>query len=67
MVAPLVMPKGDKTPLGTSGLGTVKRKVGHHSELQVTFDGRALYTFYEDSGSSVLGENVGGFTVATVG
>jgi len=43
----------------------VKRKLGHHKELQVTFEGRPLYTFYTDSGSSVNGEGVGGFSVAT--
>jgi predicted lipoprotein with Yx(FWY)xxD motif len=60
---PLFMPKGKKTPTGTTGLGTVK--LGKH--LQVTYNGQALYTFASDSGSSVNGNGVGGFMVATVG
>ena len=59
---PLLMPKGAKIPLGTSGLGTAK--FGH--EKQVTYNKQRLYTFYEDSGTSTLGEGVGGFSVVQV-
>jgi len=58
---PLLMPKRKTMPIGTSGLGTVK--IGKH--LQVTYNGEALYTFSGDSGSSVNGNGVGGFMVAS--
>ena len=64
---PLVMPKGTKVPLGVSGLGTIKVKVGKHKVHQVTYNGKPLYTFYTDTGSAVGGEGVGGFVVAAVG
>ena len=57
------MPKGAKIPTGASGLGTAKLKHHHH---QVTFDGKRLYTFDGDTGSSVNGNGVEGFMVATV-
>jgi predicted lipoprotein with Yx(FWY)xxD motif len=60
---PLLMPKGKTTPLGTTGLGTTK--FGHR--LQVTYNGKALYTFYTDTGSEVGGNGVQGFAVAMVG
>jgi len=63
---PLVMPKGTKVPLGTSGLGTEKVHVGKKKVLQVTYLGKALYLFATDTGSSVTGQGVGGFSVATV-
>jgi predicted lipoprotein with Yx(FWY)xxD motif len=59
---PLYMPKGKslpKGPKGLTGLGTVK--VGSH--LQVTYRKHRLYTFVSDSGSSVNGNGVAGFTV----
>lgn len=60
---PLLMPKGKTKPLGvSSGLGTAKQ--GHRR--QVTYEGKRLYTFYTDSGTSTNGENVGGFVVAQV-
>ena len=58
----LLMPKGTsvpKGPKGLTGLGTVK--VG--SRLQVTFKHHRLYTFTGDSGSSVNGNGLLGFTV----
>jgi predicted lipoprotein with Yx(FWY)xxD motif len=60
---PLLMPKGKKTPLGVSGLSTMK--FGHN--LQVTYMGKALYTFTSDTGSTPTGNGVQGFAVATVG
>jgi predicted lipoprotein with Yx(FWY)xxD motif len=60
---PLLMPKHKTKPLGvSSGLGTAKLK----SRRQVTYEGKRLYTFYTDSGTSTNGENVGGFVVAQV-
>ena len=59
---PLYMPSGatvPKGPKGVTGLGTVK--VGKH--LQVTYKGHRLYTFSSDSGTSVNGNGVAGFTV----
>jgi predicted lipoprotein with Yx(FWY)xxD motif len=61
---PLLMPKGKKTPLGESGLGTVKVKMGRHKVVQVTYNGEPLYRFYTDTGTAVGGEGVGGFVVA---
>jgi predicted lipoprotein with Yx(FWY)xxD motif len=63
----LLMPKGKKIPLGASGLGTVKVKGSHMGGLQVTFNGKPLYRFSGDMGSSVNGNGVGGFMVATTG
>jgi predicted lipoprotein with Yx(FWY)xxD motif len=60
---PLLMPEGTTTPGGiSSGLGTAKRG----ARLQVTYEGKRLYTFYEDRGTSTKGEGVGGFIVAQV-
>ena len=59
---PLLMPKGKTIPSGPkglTGLGTVK--LGKH--LQVTYKKHRLYTFSGDSGSSVSGNGVAGFTV----
>jgi len=59
---PLLMPKGatiPKGPKGLTGLGTIKS--GKH--LQVTYKKHPLYTFSSDSGSSVSGNGVAGFTV----
>jgi predicted lipoprotein with Yx(FWY)xxD motif len=59
---PLLMPKGKtipKGPNGLRGLGTAK----FGSRLQVTYRKHRLYTFTGDSGSSVNGNGVGGFTV----
>lgn len=59
---PLVMPRGKTIPLGTRCLGTARR--GHR--LQVTYRHKRLYLFSGDSGTSVTGNNVGGFKVAKV-
>ena len=62
---PLYIHKG-KTPKGTPGLGTVTVVVGGVTKLQVTYHGRPLNTFIGDSGTSVTGNGVDGFTVAVV-
>jgi predicted lipoprotein with Yx(FWY)xxD motif len=59
---PLFMPKGKTIALGTHCLGTVM--AGHHR--QVTYRGKRLYLFTGDTGSSVDGNNTGGFKVAKV-
>jgi len=60
---PLLMPKGKTKPAGVaSGLGTTA--LG--TRLQVTYEGKPLYTFYQDTKTSTSGENVGGFVVAQV-
>jgi predicted lipoprotein with Yx(FWY)xxD motif len=64
---PLLMASGKTKPTGTTGLSTVKVTIGKAHDLQVTYKGKRLYTFVSDSGSSVTGNNVGGFKVATVG
>jgi hypothetical protein len=59
----LKMPKGTTIPKGTSCLlGTAK--FGSHHRLQVTYNGKRLYKFAQDSGHSVRGNGVGGFAVA---
>jgi predicted lipoprotein with Yx(FWY)xxD motif len=57
---PLLMPRGDSTPLGTRCLGTKS----FNGRRQVTYRGRRLYLFASDSGTSVTGNGVSGFKVA---
>jgi predicted lipoprotein with Yx(FWY)xxD motif len=59
----LVMPKGTTKPKGATCLGT---KAFGKNRLQVTYRGHRLYTFVDDSGTSVTGNNVQGFKVAKV-
>jgi len=60
---PLLMPAGKTVPKGSSGLGTEPFANG---QLQVTYHNMGLYTFYEDSGTSLYGNGVGGFVPAKV-
>ena len=62
---PLYIHQG-RAPRGTPGLGTVKVMVGGVTKIQVTYHGRPLNTFIGDSGTSVTGNGVDGFTVAVV-
>ena len=62
---PLYVAKG-KTPTGVTGLGTVSVTIGKKTKFQVTYMGKALYTFVNDSGTSADGNGVGGFMVAVV-
>jgi predicted lipoprotein with Yx(FWY)xxD motif len=59
---PLLMPKGTSIPKGAPCLGTAP--LG--SRLQVTYHKLRLYTFTGDSGHSVNGNGVAGFSVAKV-
>jgi predicted lipoprotein with Yx(FWY)xxD motif len=59
----LAMPKGKTKPKGASCLGTAS--FGKHM-LQVTYHKHRLYTFVDDSGTSVTGNGVNGFKVAKV-
>jgi predicted lipoprotein with Yx(FWY)xxD motif len=59
---PLLMPKGKTVPTGAADLGTV----AFGKKLQVTYEGKALYTFISDHGKSVTGNGVNGFAVAEV-
>jgi predicted lipoprotein with Yx(FWY)xxD motif len=59
----LMMPAGKTVPKGASCLGTAR--VGKHG-LQVTYRKHRLYTFADDTGSSVTGNGVAGFAVAKV-
>jgi len=63
---PLLMGKGKTMPtgVGVTGLGTTPVTVKGAPALQVTYHGSALYRFVSDSGTSVNGDGVGGFTVA---
>jgi hypothetical protein len=60
----LVMPAGKTVPKGANCLGTAK--FGSHHRLQVTYRKHRLYTFANDSGTSVTGNGVAGFKVAKV-
>jgi hypothetical protein len=60
----LVMPAGKTVPKGANCLGTAK--FGSHHRLQVTYRKHRLYTFANDSGTSVNGNGVAGFKVAKV-
>ena len=60
---PLLMPAGKTTPTGTTGLGT---KPFQKTKLQVTYNGKRLYTFTGDTGHSVNGNGIAGFVVAQV-
>lgn len=60
----LVMPHGKTMPKGAKCLGTAK--FGSHGRLQVTYHKMRLYTFADDSGTSVNGNGVAGFKVAKV-
>jgi predicted lipoprotein with Yx(FWY)xxD motif len=62
---PLVLPKGQTSAdmgMGVKGLGTVKAPYG----TQVTWDGKALYTFIEDSAGKVTGNDVHDFFVVSL-
>ncbi len=50
-------------PTGAAGLGTFKRSNG---KIQVTYKGRPLYTFTQDSKDQPTGGGVNGFKLATV-
>jgi predicted lipoprotein with Yx(FWY)xxD motif len=58
---PLYMPKGATVPQGVTGLGTIKLKSGR---LQVTYDGQALYTYYDDGGNSTSGVGIVHWVIA---
>ena len=56
------LPKGKTKPRGASCLGTAR--FGAHHRLQVTYHGKQLYTFVDDSGHSVRGNDFQGCKVA---
>ena len=62
---PLYVAKG-KTPTGVNGLGTLMVTIGKRHKFQVTYLGKPLYTFVDDSGSSANGNGVAGFMAAVV-
>jgi predicted lipoprotein with Yx(FWY)xxD motif len=55
-----------KMPTGIKGLGTTRVMIGGVSRRQVTYLGKALYTFESDTGTSLNGNGVGGFKAAKV-
>jgi predicted lipoprotein with Yx(FWY)xxD motif len=60
---PLLLPAGTtsvKAGAGVTGVGSVSLSDGRR---QVTYNQMPLYTFASDSGSSVNGQGVGGFSV----
>lgn len=64
---PVLMAKGKTMPTGVRDLTAVKVTIGKSHDLQVAYKGKRLYRFASDSGSSVRGNGVGGFKVASVG
>jgi predicted lipoprotein with Yx(FWY)xxD motif len=58
----LLMPKGKTIPKGASCLATAK----DGKRLQVTYNRHRLYTFVDDTGTSVTGNGVAGFAVAKI-
>ena len=59
---PLLMPTGKTKPLGAECLSTKSTPSG----LQVTYHNKLLYTFEDDSGTSVNGNHVAGFVAAKI-
>jgi predicted lipoprotein with Yx(FWY)xxD motif len=59
----LLMPRGKTVPKGASCL-TTKKFTG--ARLQVAYNKQVLYTFVNDTATSVNGNGVGGFMVAKV-
>jgi predicted lipoprotein with Yx(FWY)xxD motif len=59
---PLLMPAGKTKPLGAECLSTKSTPSG----LQVTYDNKLLYTFEDDSGTSLNGNHVAGFVAAKI-
>jgi predicted lipoprotein with Yx(FWY)xxD motif len=59
---PLFMPAGKTKPKGADCLSTMSTAGG----LQVTYDNKPLYTFADDSGTSLNGNHVGGFVAAKI-
>jgi predicted lipoprotein with Yx(FWY)xxD motif len=59
---PLLMPAGKTKPRGAECLSTVSTGGG----LQVTYDNKPLYTFEDDSGTSLNGNHVAGFVAAKI-
>jgi predicted lipoprotein with Yx(FWY)xxD motif len=55
-----------KTPTGVKGLGTTTVMINGKTRRQVTYLGKPLYTFEDDSGHSLDGNGVGGFMAAKV-
>ena len=60
---PLLLPVGKTVPKGIVGLRAVLLPSGRR---QVTYRRQRLYTFVNDSGTSVTGNGVAGFLVAKV-
>jgi predicted lipoprotein with Yx(FWY)xxD motif len=60
----LVMPAGKTKPKGANCLGTMAFGTKHR--LQVTYRKHRVYTFVDDMGTSVTGNNVAGFKVVKI-
>lgn len=58
----LLMPAGKTKPHGADCLSTVSTPGG----LQVTYKNKPLFTFVDDSGTSLNGNHVGGFVAAKI-
>ncbi len=59
---PLLMPANKTKPKGAECLTTVATKGG----LQVRYHNQPLYTFVDDTGTSLNGNHVGGFVAAKI-
>ncbi len=62
---PLTVPAGTTPKAGPGVTGTLAT-TKPAGALQVTYNGKALYTFLSDSAGQVTGDGVAGFTVAKV-
>jgi predicted lipoprotein with Yx(FWY)xxD motif len=62
---PLTVPAGTTPKAGPGVTGTLATTMSGGA-LQVTYNGKALYTFLSDSAGQVTGDGVAGFSVAKV-
>jgi predicted lipoprotein with Yx(FWY)xxD motif len=62
----LTVPAGTTPSAGAGVTGTLATTTGPGGSTQVTYNGKALYTFLSDSAGQVTGDGVAGFSVAKV-
>ena len=63
---PVTVPAGTTPKAGAGVTGTLGTSAQAGGTLQVTYNGKALYTFLSDSAGNVTGDGVAGFSVAKV-
>jgi len=62
----LTVPAGTTPKAGSGVTGTLGTSMQAGGTLQVTYNGKALYTFLSDSPGQVTGDGIAGFSVAKV-